>query len=85
MYFRDYLNEYTQIAKEYETMFFPTSALDKKERIEDVIGYLEIWADAVVVRHSDINVIKNNALYANIPIINAMTKENHSCENISLG
>ena len=41
-----------------KTILFPPSALDKKEKIEDVMGYLENWVDAVVVRHSDIEVVK---------------------------
>lgn len=66
-----------------KTILFPPSALDKKEKIEDAIGYLENWADAVVVRHSDIEVVKSMAEYASIPIINAMTSENHPCEIIT--
>lgn len=66
-----------------KTVLFPPSALDKKEKIEDAIGYLENWADAVVVRHSDIEVVKSMAEYASIPIINAMTSENHPCEIIT--
>lgn len=66
-----------------KTILFPPSSLDKKEKIEDVIGYLENWVDAVVVRHSDIEVIKNMAEHASIPVINAMTSENHPCEIIT--
>lgn len=66
-----------------KTILFPPSALDKKENIEDVIGYLENWVDAVVVRHSDIEIVKSMAKYASIPIINAMTSENHPCEIIA--
>ena len=66
-----------------KTILFPPSALDKKEKIEDLIGYLENWVDTVVVRHSDIDVVKNMAEYASIPIINAMTSENHPCEIIT--
>ena len=65
------------------TILFPPSALDKKEKIEDVIGYLENWVDAVVVRHSDIEVVKSMAEHGGIPVINAMTSENHPCEIIT--
>lgn len=68
---------------EGKTILFPPSALDKKEKTEDVIGYLENWVDAVVVRHNDIKVVKNMAEYASIPVINAMTSENHPCEIIA--
>lgn len=65
------------------TILFPPSALDKKEKIEDVIGYLENWVDAVVVRHGNIEVVKSMAKYAGIPVINAMTSVNHPCEIIT--
>lgn len=65
------------------TILFPPSALDKKEEIEDVIGYLSNWADAVVVRHSDLSLVERMADYSDIPIINAMTSENHPCEIIA--
>ncbi|MBQ3543613.1 MAG: peptide transporter [Lachnospiraceae bacterium] len=65
------------------TILFPAEALDKKEKMVDVIGYLENWVDAVVVRHSDIEVVKKMAKYARIPVINAMTSENHPCEIIT--
>lgn len=39
--------------------------------------------DAIVVRHSDIEVVKNMAKCAKIPIINAMTSDNHPCEIIT--
>lgn len=66
-----------------KTILFPPEALDKKEKIQDVIGYLENWADAIVVRHSDIEVVKSMAKHAKIPVINAMTSENHPCEIIT--
>jgi ornithine carbamoyltransferase len=65
------------------TILFPPSALDKKEKLEDVMGYLANWVDAVVVRHSDNDVVMNLAKYAKIPVINAMTSENHPCEIIT--
>lgn len=66
-----------------KTILFPPSALDKKEKLEDMMGYLENWADAVVVRHSNIEVVKGMAKNAKIPVINAMTSENHPCEIIT--
>lgn len=65
------------------TILLPPEALDKKEKLGDVIGYLENWVDAIVVRHSDIEVVKNMAKHAKIPVINAMTSENHPCEIIA--
>lgn len=66
-----------------KTILFPPEALDKKEKLGDVIGYLENWVDAIVVRHSDIEVVKSMAKHAKIPVINAMTSVNHPCEIIA--
>ncbi len=35
-----------------QPILFPQEVLDKKEEIQDVIGYLNNWADIAVVRHS---------------------------------
>lgn len=64
-------------------ILFPPASLDKKENIKDVIGYLANWADAVVVRHSDLSLVEYMAEYSEIPVINAMTSENHPCEIIA--
>lgn len=66
-----------------QTILFDPAALDKKEDIRDVCGYLENWADAVVVRHKDIGKIGKMADSLNIPVINAMTDDNHPCEMMS--
>lgn len=63
-----------------DTILFPPETLDKKEDIKDVIGYLENWADMVIVRHKDLSLIEYMAKHSNIPIINAMTDVNHPCE-----
>ncbi|QHQ62001.1 peptide transporter [Anaerocolumna sedimenticola] len=62
------------------TILFDSDVLEKKEKIEDVIGYLNNWADAIVVRHGDIELVKDMAKCAKVPVINAMTKINHPCE-----
>ena len=66
-----------------KTILFPPEALDKTEKLRDVIGYLENWVDAIVVRHGDVEVVKSMAKHAKIPVINAMTSENHPCEIIA--
>lgn len=63
-----------------DTILFQPEALDKKEDVKDVIGYLENWADMVIVRHKDLSLIEYMAEYSHIPIINAMTSVNHPCE-----
>lgn len=66
-----------------QTILFPTETLDKKEELKDVIGYLNNWADLIIVRHKNIEVIEAIAHYAAVPVINAMTDVNHPCEILS--
>lgn len=66
-----------------QSILFPTETLDKKEKIEDVIKYLNNWADVVVVRHQDIDLLDEMVKYSDIPINNAMTSVNHPCEILS--
>lgn len=63
-----------------QTILFSPKTLDKKEKIEDVVGYLNNWADGLIVRHRDISVIDEMRKYSKFPIINAMTDINHPCE-----
>lgn len=63
-----------------QPILFPPETLDKKEALQDVCGYLSLWADAVIVRHKDIRVLEQLAEHSNVPIINAMTDSNHPCE-----
>ncbi len=66
-----------------QTILFDPSTLDKKEEIKDVCGYLQNWADAVVVRYKDINMLDKMASSMDVPVINAMTDDNHPCEMMS--
>lgn len=66
-----------------QPILFPTEALDKKEKLEDVCKYLNNWADAVIVRHKNMDVIREFVQYSTVPIINAMTDMNHPCEILS--
>lgn len=66
-----------------QPILFPSDALDKKERVEDVAGYLNNWADCLVIRHNNIDLISEFAAYSKVPVINAMTKVNHPCEVLS--
>lgn len=66
-----------------QTLLFPPSTLDKKEKLEDVVGYLNNWADVLVVRHKNIQVLEEIAKYSKCPVINAMTDLNHPCEVLS--
>lgn len=66
-----------------QAILFPTETLDKKEDLQDVFGYLNNWADLVIVRHKDICVMEKIARYSSAPVINAMTDINHPCEMLS--
>lgn len=66
-----------------QSVLFPPEALDKKEDIKDVCGYLCNWADMIIVRHKNINIIEKMAEYSSVPVINAMTDVNHPCEILS--
>lgn len=66
-----------------QPILFPTETLDKKEDLRDVCGYLNNWADMIVVRHKDIHILEQLAKYATVPVINAMTDCNHPCEVLS--
>jgi ornithine carbamoyltransferase len=65
------------------SILFPPQTLDKKEAIKDVVGYIANWADGIIVRHPDIDIIDEMCKYSHIPVINAMTKYNHPCEIMS--
>ena len=66
-----------------QPILFPTETLDKKEKLEDVCRYLNNWADAVIVRHRNMDVLREFVRYSTVPVINAMTDMNHPCEIIS--
>ncbi len=63
-----------------QPILFPSETLDKKEDLKDVCGYLNNWADLVIVRHKDVRVVEQLAEFSKVPVINAMTDENHPCE-----
>lgn len=66
-----------------QTILFPPQTLDKKEDLRDVCGYLNQWADLLVIRQGNLKKLEYMSQYAKIPIINAMTDCNHPCEILS--
>lgn len=62
---------------------FPPETLDKPEALADVAGYLASWVDVIVVRHQNISILEGLAASNAVPVINAMTAENHPCEVLS--
>lgn len=66
-----------------QSILFPSDTFDNKEKLADVAGYLNNWADCVVIRHNSMELIKEFSEYSAVPVINAMTEENHPCEVLS--
>lgn len=66
-----------------QAILFSPETLDKKEALQDICGYLNNWADLIVVRHKDIKVLESLSKYSVVPVINAMTDINHPCEIVS--
>ena len=66
-----------------QPVLFPSDALDKKEELKDVCGYLNNWADIIIIRHKNIQLIEEFAKYSEVPVINAMSDINHPCEILS--
>ncbi|MFZ4896501.1 ornithine carbamoyltransferase [Plantibacter sp. Mn2098] len=62
---------------------FPPETLDREEALIDVVGYLSGWVDLLIVRHPDLAVLEGLARSDLLPVINAMTSENHPCEVLS--
>ena len=46
-----------------QSVLFDPQTLDKKEDIKDVCGYLQNWADAVIMRYPDISML-DRIIYA---------------------
>lgn len=66
-----------------QSILFPADTLDKKEDLRDVCGYLNNWAEMVIVRHKDICLLQSMTDCLKIPVINAMTDVNHPCEMLT--
>jgi len=52
------------------------------EATADLAGYLDNWFDLLVVRTKELATLKDLALAARAPVINARTKYNHPCETL---
>lgn len=71
------------VAMGLQPIVFPSESLDKDEDLVDVAGYLSQWADVLVVRHPQLALLQRLASTDAVPVINAMTSENHPCEVLS--
>lgn len=66
-----------------QSILFEPQTLEKKEEIEDVVGYLNNWADMLVIRYPHITLLDKICANSSMPIINAMTDVNHPCEMLA--
>lgn len=66
-----------------QSILFSPATLDKREDLKDVTGYLNNWADCIIIRHKNINTLETIAQFSKCPVINAMTEINHPCEILS--
>lgn len=58
----------------------PPAALDGREPLADLAGYLGCWIDLLIARHPRLALLRELAAALEPPLINAMTRENHPCE-----
>ncbi|MGU3409755.1 ornithine carbamoyltransferase [Microbacterium sp. M1A1_1b] len=63
-----------------QPIVLPSTTLDKDEALSDVAGYLANWVDIVIARHDDLEVLEALSAAGTVPVVNAMTGENHPCE-----
>lgn len=66
-----------------QPIVLPSETLNKDEALSDVAGYIQTWADLLVVRHGRISVMDELAVSHALPVINAMSDANHPCEVLS--
>jgi len=57
--------------------------LGERERVSDVAKNLACWADAIVARVFDHQVLEGLAEHANIPVINALCNLYHPCQALA--
>ncbi|MGJ4888286.1 ornithine carbamoyltransferase [Bradyrhizobium sp. HKCCYLRH3099] len=56
--------------------------LNATEAIEDLAAYLDNWFDAVVCRTPELEMLYALSHWAQAPVINARTRQNHPCETL---
>lgn len=66
-----------------QPILFPSETLEKREEIDDVCGYLNNWADLLIIRYKDIHLLEKMSACLKVPVINAMTDLNHPCEIVA--
>ncbi len=59
------------------------SQLGEREAIQDVARNLSLWVDAIVARVFSHSHLEELALFASIPVINALSDAEHPCQAVS--
>lgn len=59
--------------------------LNQRESLKDVARCLSRWANAIVVRCFEQNLVEELALHGSIPVINALTDDYHPCQALAFG
>jgi ornithine carbamoyltransferase len=57
--------------------------LDAREKLSDIAHNLERWMDAIVLRTFSQATIEGMAEYASIPVINALSDDEHPCQALA--
>ncbi len=56
--------------------------LNATEAVEDLAAYLDNWFDAVVCRTPELEILYALSHWAQAPVVNARTRQNHPCETL---
>lgn len=59
------------------------SRIDAREKLSDIAHNLERWFDAIVLRTFEQKTIEDMALYASVPVINALSDLEHPCQALA--
>lgn len=59
------------------------SRIDAREKLSDIAHNLERWFDVIVLRTFEQKTIEDMALYASVPVINALSDLEHPCQALA--
>ena len=62
-----------------------TISLGKRESVHDAAKSLSRWVDCIVARTFNQSLVEELAHYATVPVINALTDEEHPCQALAFG
>jgi ornithine carbamoyltransferase len=60
-------------------------SLGKRESVHDAAKSLSRWVDCIVARTFSQSLVEELAKYATVPVINALTDEEHPCQALAFG